>query len=338
MNFIVIALIVLGVIGAIGALVLFLVAKKFYVYEDPRVGEVEEVLPGANCGGCGFPGCHGMADACVKATSLDGLMCPVGGAETMAKVAGILGLEAAAAEPKIAVVRCAGTVCARPKVAHYDGAKSCAVAAATFAGETGCAFGCIGLGDCVKACQFDAIKMNEETGLPEVDADKCVACGACAKACPKFVIELRKKGRLVSANHRRVWVSCVNKDKGGVAMKACQNACIGCGKCAKVCKFDAITVENNLAYIDPEKCKACGMCVPECPKKAIHCTFTPPTPKPKEAAPAAAAPAAAPKAAEAPKAEAPVAPKAAEAPKAEAPVAPKAAEAPKAPEAPKSAE
>jgi ferredoxin len=180
--------------------------------------------------------------------------------------------------------------------------------------------------------------MNEETGLPEVDADKCVACGACAKACPKFVIELRKKGRLVSANHRRVWVSCVNKDKGGVAMKACQNACIGCGKCAKVCKFDAITVENNLAYIDPEKCKACGMCVPECPKKAIHCTFTPPTPKPKEAAPAAAAPAAAPKAAEAPKAEAPVAPKAAEAPKAEAPVAPKAAEAPKAPEAPKSAE
>jgi ferredoxin len=109
----------------------------------------------------------------------------------------------------------------------------------------------------------------------------------------------------------------VNKDKGGVAMKACQNACIGCGKCAKVCKFDAITVENNLAYIDPEKCKACGMCVPECPNKAIHCTFTPPTPKPKEAAPAA------------PKAEAPAAPKAAAAPKAEAP---------KAPEAPKSAE
>ncbi len=283
MNLILIALIVLGVIGAIGALVLHVVAKKFYVYEDPRVGQVEEVLPGANCGGCGFPGCHGMADACVKASSLDGLMCPVGGADVMAKVAGILGMEAGAADPKLAVVRCNGDTCARPKRAVYDGAKSCAVANATFAGETGCVFGCIGLGDCVEACQFDAIHINEERGLPEVDADKCVACGACVKACPKLVIELRKKGRVVQGNARRVWVECINKDKGGVAMKNCKNACIGCGKCQKVCKFDAITIENNLSYIDPEKCKACGMCVNECPTHAIHCTFTPPAPKPKPA-------------------------------------------------------
>ena len=271
MNLILIALIVLGVIGAVGSLVLYLVAKKFYVYEDPRVGQVEEVLPGANCGGCGFPGCHGMADACVKASSLDGLLCPVGGAETMAKIAGILGMEAAASDPKIAVVRCAGNICARPKVSNYDGAKSCAVAAATFAGETGCAFGCLGLGDCVKACQFDAIKMNPETGLPEVDGDKCVACGACAKACPKIVIEVRKKSAMAK-QEKRVWVSCINKDKGAVARKACQNACIGCGKCQKTCKFEAITVENNVAYIDPEKCKACGMCVSECPTGAIHGT------------------------------------------------------------------
>ena len=290
MNLILIALIVLGVIGAIGALVLHLVAKKFYVYEDPRVGQVEEVLPGANCGGCGFPGCHGMADACVKAASLDGLMCPVGGADVMAKVAGILGMEAGAADPKLAVVRCNGENCVRPKRAVYDGAKSCAVANATFAGETGCVFGCIGLGDCVEACQFDAIHINEERGLPEVDAEKCVACGACVKACPKLVIELRKKGRVVQGNARRVWVECINKDKGGVAMKNCKNACIGCGKCQKVCKFDAITIENNLSYIDPEKCKACGLCVNECPTHAIHCTFTPPAPKPKPApAPAAAA-------------------------------------------------
>ena len=271
MNLILIALIVLGVIGAVGSLVLYLVAKQFYVYEDPRVGQVEEVLPGANCGGCGFPGCHGMADACVKASSLDGLLCPVGGAETMAKIAGILGMEAAASDPKIAVVRCAGNICARPKVSNYDGAKSCAVAAATFAGETGCAFGCLGLGDCVKACQFDAIKMNPETGLPEVDGDKCVACGACAKACPKIVIEVRKKSAMAK-QEKRVWVSCINKDKGAVARKACQNACIGCGKCQKTCKFEAITVENNVAYIDPEKCKACGMCVSECPTGAIHGT------------------------------------------------------------------
>ncbi|MBP5716661.1 MAG: RnfABCDGE type electron transport complex subunit B [Bacteroidales bacterium] len=276
MNVILIALIALGAIGLIGSLLLYLVAKQFYVYEDPRVGQVEELLPGANCGGCGFPGCHGMADACVKAkdatNSLGTLFCPVGGNDVMANVASTLGLEAGSAEPKLAVVRCNGNICARPKVAVYDGAKSCAVAAATFSGETGCVFGCVGLGDCVKSCQFDAIHMNVETGLPEVDETKCVACGACAKACPKFVIEIRKKSSMKSPTPKRVWVSCVNKDKGATARKACSSACIGCGKCQKVCKFEAITVENNVAFIDNEKCKACGMCVSECPTGAIHAT------------------------------------------------------------------
>lgn len=276
MNVIVLALGVLTALGVIGALILYWVSKKFYVYEDPRVGQVEELLPGANCGGCGFPGCHGMADACVKerdaSNSLGSLLCPVGGADCMAKVAEVLGVEAAAADPMLAQVRCNGTLQCRPKVALYDGAKSCAVAAATFAGETGCAFGCIGLGDCVNACTFDAIKMNHETGLPEVDADKCVACGACVKACPKLVIELRKKNAAKTPAVKRVWVSCVNKDKGAVARKACTSACIGCGKCQKTCKFEAITIENNLAYIDSQKCKACGMCVAECPTGAIHAT------------------------------------------------------------------
>lgn len=277
MNVILISLIALGAIGLIGALLLYLVAKQFYVYEDPRVGQVEELLPGANCGGCGFPGCHGMADACVKAKDskgeLGGLFCPVGGNDVMAQVSEVLGMAAAAAEPKVAVVRCNGNICSRPKVAVFDGAKSCAIAASTFSGETACAFGCVGLGDCVKACQFDAIHMNAETGLPEVDEEKCVACGACAKACPKFVIEIRKKSAMAKApTAKRVWVSCINKDKGAVARKACANACIGCGKCQKVCKFDAITIENNVAFIDSEKCKACGMCVAECPTGAIHAT------------------------------------------------------------------
>ena len=276
MNVILLALGVLGALGLIGSLALYFIAKKFYVFEDPRVGQVEELLPGANCGGCGFPGCHGMADACVKerdaSNSLGSLLCPVGGADCMAKVASVLGVEASAADPKVAVVRCNGTLECRPKVAVYDGAKSCAVANATFSGETGCAFGCIGLGDCTKACTFDAIHMNPETGLPEVDEDKCVACGACQKACPKLVIEIRKKNAAKTPAVKRVWVECVNKDKGAVARKACASACIGCGKCQKTCKFEAITVENNLAWIDSDKCKACGMCVSECPTGAIHAT------------------------------------------------------------------
>lgn len=305
MNLILIALITLGVIGAIGAVILYFVAQKFYVYEDPRVGQVDAVLPQANCGGCGYPGCKGFADACVKANTLEGLNCPVGGAPVMAQVATILGREAVVAEPKVAVVRCNGTCSARPNTSVYDGAKSCAVAANTYAGETGCSFGCIGLGDCTVVCDFDAIHINPETGLPEVDDDKCTACGACVKACPKFIIQLRKKGK----NNRRVFVSCVNKDKGGVARKACSNACIGCSKCQKECPFDAITVENNLAYINDDKCKSCRKCVDVCPTGAIHAVNFPPK-KERPAAPAAeGAKPAAPKA-DTPKPEAPEAPKA----------------------------
>ena len=193
----------------------------------------------------------------------------------------ILGLEAVAAEPKVAVVRCNGSCENRPRTALYDGAKSCAIAHATSGGETGCTFGCLGCGDCVEACQFDAIHMNPETGLPEVDEEKCTACGACSKACPRKIIEIRPKGK----NNRRVVVMCVNKDKGAVANKACKASCIGCGKCVKVCPFEAITLENNLAYIDPAKCKSCRKCESECPKGAIQAINFPPR-KPKVEVPA----------------------------------------------------
>ena len=129
----------------------------------------------------------------------------------------------------------------------------------------GCTFGCLGCGDCVEACQFDAIHMNPETGLPEVDEEKCTACGACSKACPRKIIEIRPKGK----NNRRVVVMCVNKDKGAVANKACKASCIGCGKCVKVCPFEAITLENNLAYIDPAKCKSCRKCESEMSEKGL---------------------------------------------------------------------
>ena len=205
-------------------------------------------------------------------------MCPVGGQEVMGKVADLLGMAIANGDPKIAVVRCNGTCALRPKIAEYSGLRTCAAMNSCGAGETACGFGCLGCGDCVAACQFDAIHMNPETGLPEVDEEKCVACGACVKACPRGIIELRKKG----PKGRRVFVSCVNKDKGPVAMKACKAACIGCGKCEKECKFGAITVENNVCYIDHEKCRLCRKCVEACPTKAIHAVnFPAPKPKPE---------------------------------------------------------
>lgn len=266
MNTIVITIISLCVIGIASAIILYLVARKFKVEEDPRIDTVESLLPGANCGGCGYPGCRGLAEATVKADSMDGILCPVGGAAVMNKIAAALGREVAVQAPKIAVVRCNGSCANRPRTSVYDGARSCAVENSLYVGDTNCSFGCLGCGDCVAACPFDAIHMNPETGLPVVDDAKCVACGACVKACPRNIIELRNKG----PKDRRVFVSCVNKDKGAVARKACKAACIGCMKCAKECPFGAITVENNLAYIDYTKCRLCRKCVSVCPTGAIH--------------------------------------------------------------------
>ena len=258
-------------IGIASAVILYFVAQKFKVEEDPRIDTVESILPGANCGGCGKPGCRGFAEATVKATSLDGLFCPVGGAETMTKVAAALGMEVTAQTPQIAVVRCNGTCDHRQRTSQYDGYKSCAIEHSLYRGETDCTFGCLGCGDCVTACPFDAIHMDEN-GLPVVSEEKCVACGACVKACPRNIIELRNKG----VKDRRAFVCCVNKDKGNIARKACTAACIGCGKCVKECPFEAITLENNLAYIDFRKCRLCRKCVSVCPTHAIHEVNFPP--------------------------------------------------------------
>ncbi|MDR2775108.1 MAG: Fe-S cluster domain-containing protein [Tannerella sp.] len=261
-----IAIILLGITGAIAALILFVLSKKFEVKEDPRIARTLEILPGANCGGCGYPGCGGFAVACVKAESLEGLSCPVGGSEVMREIASITGKDTGDTVSKIAVVRCNGTCEVRPRTNKYDGARNCAIASALYCGETACTFGCLGFGDCVNACTFDAIHINPKTGIAGVTEDKCVACGACVKACPVKIIEMRKKG----PKSRRIFVSCMNKDKGGIARKACANACIGCGKCSKECVFDAITMSDNLAYIDDTKCRLCRKCTATCPTGAIH--------------------------------------------------------------------
>jgi len=284
MNVVLITIITLSALGALAAVILYFVAQKFKVYEDPRIDQVEEVLPAANCGGCGFPGCRAFAEAMVTSDDISNLYCPVGGADVMSLAAKIVGKEAAASAPQVAVIRCNGTCDNRPRTNTYDGAENCTIVATLYGGETGCSYGCLGLGECVDACHFDAMYMDEKTGLPVVIEENCVACGACVEACPKDIIELRNIG----PKSRRIYVSCVNKDRGGPARKACSVACIGCGKCEQVCAFDAITIKDNLAYIDYDKCKLCRKCVEVCPTDAIHeINFPARKPKPAAKKPAA---------------------------------------------------
>ncbi|WP_312095583.1 RnfABCDGE type electron transport complex subunit B [Aminipila sp.] len=248
------------VIGLISGIILTIASKVFFVPVDETVAEIREALPGANCGACGFAGCDDYAAALGEDHTLSPSLCPVGGADTASAVAAILGVEATAADPKVAFVKCKGNNENTRQIMEYQGVQTCAAAKNFYGGNWACSYGCMGLGDCVSVCQYDAIKICD--GVAVVDRDACVACGMCEKACPNNVITIANKKNLV-------YVACNSTAPGAKARKVCSVACIGCRKCEKVCKFDAITIENNLAKIDPEKCKNCGLCEKECPTKAI---------------------------------------------------------------------
>lgn len=254
------AVLVLGVMGAAFAALLGFAAKIFAVETDPREEAVMEVLAGANCGGCGYPGCSGYAAAVARGEAPTD-RCVAGGAETAKKVAEIMGVAGGGMEKMIAFVPCSGSADVAALKFEYTGPKTCQ-AAMGYGGQGTkvCSFSCIGYGDCVQACNFGA--MHVENGVAKVDREKCVGCMACAEACPKHLIV-----KVPYSQHEIV--ACRSNDKGPAVTKACKVGCIGCMKCVKECPADAITVTNFLAHIDATKCVDCGHCAEICPRHII---------------------------------------------------------------------
>ena len=248
------------VTGLIAGVLLTIAAKVFAVPVDETQVKIRECLPGANCGACGFVGCDDYAAALAADHSIPANKCVPGGAGAAAGIAAVLGVDAGTTVEQVAKVMCSGTCDNTSVEMDYQGYLSCSAVKNFFGGPGVCKFGCIGLGDCTKVCKFDAIHV--ENGIAVVDRDKCVACGACAGTCPQKIIDILPKAS-------RVTVDCSSKDPGKVVTKACKAGCIGCKMCEKTCKFDAIHVVDNVAKIDPEKCKNCGMCAKACPRKII---------------------------------------------------------------------
>lgn len=250
-------LIILGTLGLLFGFGLYIASCVFHIKMDPRIERIEAALPGANCGACGLAGCSGFAKAIVHG-SVDIVGCIPGGEEVTKILSGIMGVEAKTTEKEVAILYCAGR--AVENSFRYTGIKTCRSATQFQGGPKACTYGCIGFGDCERACLFDAIKMLD--GLPMVNEEKCVSCGKCVDACPKDLFSLRSLKKLVH-------ISCKSNDTAKITRLICKVGCIACKKCENICPFDAVHVKNNLAEIDYEKCTSCGKCVEECPTNTI---------------------------------------------------------------------
>lgn len=246
-------------LGLVFGIILAVASKLFAVKKDPLVEEVRAALPGANCGACGYPGCDQYAEA-VAADECPITLCTVGGEACAKDLEKITGRTAEVGIRMVARVKCGGTLNNRKKSYEYTGLETCLDMAQMYSGDNACAYGCLGAGDCEKACPFDAIRMVE--GVAFILEDKCKSCEICVGVCPKNIIEMVPENAAVS-------IACSNEEKGGIAMKGCKVACIGCKKCVKECPVDAIEVNNFLAKIDYEKCINCGKCIKVCPTNAI---------------------------------------------------------------------
>jgi electron transport complex protein RnfB len=261
MNTITISLLAMGGLGLFFATVLAIASEKLKVNEDPRVAKVSEALPGLNCGACGQAGCHDLAEKIVAQGSLEGLRCPPGGAEIDEQIAEILGITAGLAVKMRAVVKCGGSKELAFDRFEYRGINTCTAAEIVGGGHKACNFGCLGFGDCVRACPFDAIHMGDDR-LPHVDELKCTGCGLCVDACPRRIIEL-------VACSNRILVSCNSKDKGAVVRKVCKVGCIACNLCVKTSP-EGYSIKDNLARVNYEKGDAAAeAAIIKCPTKCI---------------------------------------------------------------------
>lgn len=253
------ACLAVGGAGIVIGILLSIAGKKFAVEVDEKEVAVREVLPGSNCGGCGYAGCDALAEAIAKGEA-PANKCPVGGSAVAEQIGAILGVEVSAVK-NVAFVKCAGSCEKAGDKYEYAGAMSCKEAVyVAGGGPKKCSYGCMGFGSCVTVCEYDAIKV--EKGIAVVDKDKCVACGKCVKECPKGLIE-------IIPYDNQYHVQCNSNDKGVDVNKSCSTGCIGCSLCVKACESEAVKVDNFLAKIDYEKCTNCGACAAKCPKKVI---------------------------------------------------------------------